>query len=65
MDEILVPSTGLFSLFIYCLHMFCLLIFDIFRRFEEVNELLFLYTGQIMANNSPRMMDNNKFAKLA
>ena len=33
------------------LHLF---IFDIFRRFEEVNrpKLLFLYTGQVMPNNS-------------
>ena len=45
--------------------MFCLLIFDILRRSEEVNKLLFLYTGQVMPNNSPRMMGNNKFAKLA
>ena len=47
------------------LHMFCLLIYDIFRRFEEINKLLFLYTGQVMSNNSSRMMGNNKFAKLA
>ena len=52
------------SLYIF-LHMFCFLIFDIFRRSEEVNKLLFLYTGQIMPNNSPRMMGNNKFAELA
>ena len=52
-----------FFLFIYFLHMFCLLIFDIFRRFEEVNKLLFLYTGQVMTNNSPRMMGYNKLHK--
>ena len=45
--------------------MFCLFIFDIFRRLEEVNKLLFLYTGQVMPSNSSRMMGNNKFAKFA
>ena len=45
--------------------MFCLFIFDNFRRLDEVNKLLFLYTGQVMPNNSTRMMGNNKFAKLA
>ena len=64
-DEILVASTGLFSYLYILLHMFCLLIFDIFLRFEEVNKLLFLYTGQVMPNNSPRLMGNNKFAKHA
>ena len=44
---------------------FCLLIFDILRHSEEVNKLLFLYTGQVMPNNSPRVMGNNKFATLA
>ena len=46
-------------------HMYSLFIFHIFRRLEEVNKLLFLCTGQVMPNNSPRMMGNNKFAKLA
>ena len=50
---------------LYFLPMFPLLIFDIFRRFEEVNKLLFLYTDQVMPNNSPWMTGNNKFAKLA
>ena len=63
MDEILVPSIGLFLK--YFLHMFYLFIFDTFRRLDEVNKLLFLYTGQVIPNNSPRMMRNNKFAKLA
>ena len=60
-----VPVPFIFLVYIYFLHMFCSLIFDIFRHFEEVNKLLFLYTGQGMPNNSPRMMGNNKFAKLA
>ena len=53
-----------FFLYIF-LHMFCLLIFDIFGHLEEVNKLLFLYTDQVMPNDSPRMMGNNKIAKLA
>ena len=60
------PFQRPYFLFVYIfLHMFCLLIFDIFRRLEEINKLLFLYTGQVMPNNNPRMMGNNKFAKLA
>ena len=53
-----------FSYLYSLLYMFCLLIFDIFRRFEDVNKLLFSYTGQVMPNNSPRMMGNNKLQNL-
>ena len=67
LTNVMVPSARELypeGLFIYFLHTFCLFILHIFRRFEEV-KLLFLYTGQVMPNNSPRMMSNNKFAKLA
>ena len=51
--------------FLNFFHVYSLFIFDMFRHLEEVNKLLFLYTGQGMPNNSPRMMGNNKFAKVA